>query len=225
MNISNPLKRDRKGIVAARVLDEPSRQGVIEILAATYQREKGWVANPAEQIPPGDLTRSDVSWFLARSRNKPVGALRVHYAPSLEQYASYGFKMIDPNFNVEDFLRRARIAEVGRFCVLPESRGGIAIVAALMRSVTHETVERGFTHLITDVFEGDPHSPYNFHTRVLGFRPVATHDRGELNTDSKRITLLLDIKAAYRSLSAGKGWLFRYLTDEWDASMHRRLVA
>jgi hypothetical protein len=68
VNISNPLKRDRKGIVASRVSDEAARQGVIEVLAATYQREKGWVKNPADQIPPSDLKRDDISWFLARTR-------------------------------------------------------------------------------------------------------------------------------------------------------------
>ena len=84
---------------------------------------------------------------------------------------------------------------------------------------------RGYTHLVTDVFEDDPHTPYGFHTRVMGFLPVATHDLGELHCDSRRITLVLDIGTAYKRLRLNENWLFCYLTREWDETLHRRLAA
>jgi len=61
-------------------------------------------------------------------------------------------------------------------------------------------VTRGYTHVITDVFEDDPHSPLGFHTRVMGFRPVGTHDHGDLNCKNRRITLLLDLKSSSQRL-------------------------
>lgn len=64
-----------------------------------------------------------------------------------------------------------------------------------------------------------------FHTRVWGFSPVATHDHGELSCPSKRITLILDLKAAYQRLRARRSWIFRTLTADWDAGLHQRLTA
>ena len=121
--------------------------------------------------------------------------LRTLFDPPLLQYAKYGLRLIDPRIDVEKFLRQHRIAEVGRFAVVPELRGNVMLAAALMRAATEEMVTRGYTHVITDVFEDDPHSPLGFHTRVMGFQPVATHDHGELNCKSRRITLLLDLGA------------------------------
>jgi len=149
--------------------------------------------------------------------------LRVLYDPPYLQYAAYGLKLLDPSLRVEEFIRDNRIAEVGRFAVQPEFRGQFMVAAALMRSATEETVARGYTHLVTDVFEDDPHTPYHFHTRVLGFLPVATHDVGELHCRSRRITMLLDLNAAYERLNKGGSWLFRYLTSGWDQALHRRL--
>ena len=216
--------RHNTGITARRVTDEADRRRVMEVLAATYQLEKDWISDPAEQIPPDDLTRDDVAWFVLTLRDRPAGALRVLFDPSYAQYAAYGLTLIDPMLNVEEFLHRARIAEVGRFAVKPEYRGQFTIAATLMRAATKETVMRRYTHLVTDVFEDDPHTPYHFHTRVLGFRPVATHDVGELHCRSRRITLVLDLNSAYARLNQRKNWLFRYLTDDWDASLHQRFM-
>jgi hypothetical protein len=126
---------------------------------------------------------------------------------------------------VEKFLSQSRIAEIGRFAIITSHRRSLMLAVMLMRAATRETVERGFTHYITDVFESDPHSPYGFHTRVMGFNPVATHDHGELTCNSRRITLILDLKAAYQRLRCGRNWIFRTLTSGWDEGMHLRLTA
>ena len=212
-------------VAARRVASEADRRQVIEVLAATYFSEKQWVSNPETQIPHDDLERGDVAWFLVEDGGRAAGALRVLYDPSCAQYTNYGLKMLDPSLRVEEFIRGNRIAEVGRFAVKPEFRGRFMVAAALMRAATEETVARGYSHFVTDVFEDDPHTPLRFHTRVIGFRPIATHDVGELHCRSRRITLVLDLKDAYRRLSMSGNWLFRYLTGRWDDALHRRLAA
>jgi hypothetical protein len=211
---------------AQRVVDEAGRRAVVEVLRATYEREKRWVSDPESQVPPEDLARPDISWFLVTTRRRrPAGVLRVLYDPPLALYAKYGFKTIDPSLRVEDFVRQHRIAEIGRFAVMPRYRRRLMLAAALMRASTAEVVARGYTHFVTDVFEDDPHSPYGFHTRVMGFHPVATHEVGELACRSRRITLVLDLKAAYKRLKAQGNWLYRYLTGPWDDALHRHMVA
>jgi hypothetical protein len=150
--------------------------------------------------------------------------LRVLYNPPIEQYQKYGFTPIDGNFAVYDSIKSERIAEVGRFAVIPERRKGVAVVLSLMRAATRETVSRGYIQLVTDVFENDPHSPLRFHTRIIGFRPVATHDVGELNFKGRRVTLLLDIKIAYQTLKSRGRWFFRARTKNWTDVMHKRLA-
>ena len=210
------------GITARRVTDEADRRCVIEILAATYDREKHWITDAETQISPDDLERNDIAWFLVTLGDQPAGTLRVLFDPPYLQYAAYGLKLLDPNLRVEEFIRHNRIAEVGRFAVKPEFRGQFMVAVALMRTASEETVARGYTHLVTDVFEDDPHTPYRFHTRVLGFRPVATHDVGELHCRSRRITLLLDLDRAYERFNKSRNWLYRYLTGGWEAALHRR---
>ena len=216
---------DDNRVVSVRIRDESGRAAALDVLGATYRNEKGWVSDPRHQFPTKDLERHDIAWYIVRLEGRPVGVLRTLFDPPLLQYARYGLRLIDPRVDVEKFLRQHRIAEVGRFAVMPEHRGNMMLVAALMRSATEEMVTRGYTHVITDVFEDDPHSPLGFHTRVMGFRPVATHDHGELNCKSRRITLLLDMEASYRRLKARGNWIYRYLTAHWPDALHRRFAA
>lgn len=218
------MRRESR-VTSERVQDEAARQRVVAVLDATYRGEKRWVADAARQIPPSDLCRDDIAWFVASAGGESAGVLRIHFDPPVAAYAEYGLKMIDPAIDVEAFLAANRIAEIGRFAVMPHHRGSVMVAAALMRAATEEAVARGYTHFITDVFEDDPHSPYGFHTRVIGFHPVATHDHGELNSASRRITLVLDLKAAYQRLRRSGNWIYRYLTGGWDAALHRRLAA
>lgn len=212
-------------VTSVRVADEATRRAVVRVLRATYLYEKRWVANPGGQIPRSDLGRSDISWFLTTVRGRPAGVLRVHFDPPLAEYAKYGFKLLDTAPNIEEFVASNRVAEIGRFAVMPRYRGKFIIAAELMRAAAEETVARGYTHFVTDVFEDDPHSPLGFHTRVMGFHPVATHDIGELQSQSRRITLVLDLKACYRRLSVRRSWFFRYMTGQWADALHQRLAA
>lgn len=207
-----------------RVQSRADRDAALSVLRATYQTEKRWVEQAESQIAEADLASELVSWFLARRGGQPVGVLRVHYAPPLDQYRSYDLRLLKPGMDVDAFLQIARLAEIGRFAIVREQRRSSLVAVALMRAATRETVERGYSHYITDVFENDPHSPYGFHTRVMGFDPIATHERGELHCASRRITLILDLRAAYHRLRQRKRWIFRALTADWDEGLHRRLA-
>ena len=216
---------DLNRISVLPVISESERQDALQVLRATYEREKQWVDDGAKVFPPDDLDHFDVAWFLARRHREPVGVLRVLFNPPLAVYASYGFQPVPGvSFDVNEFVKRSRVAEIGRFAVLPQHRKNHYIAAALMRAAVRDTLERGYTHYVTDIFEGEKHSPYLFHTRVMGFEPVATHDVGELNCPHRRVTMVLDLPAAYRRLKRTGGWLFRYLTADWSESLHRRLA-
>lgn len=204
-----------------RVEDEATRLQALEVLRATYRDEKGWVSDEEKQVPEDDLQRPDVSWFVVQEDGRPVGVLRVLYDPPLHLYREYGLDLLDKTADIEAFLKAHRIAEIGRFAVLPEKRRFTVIVLALIRAAITETVDRGYDYYITDVFEDDPHSPYEFHTRVLGFVPVATHAVGELNCTSRRITLVLDLRQCYRRMSSGNGYFYRFITEGWDERLHR----
>lgn len=207
-----------------RVQTERERQMVLAVLAATYVDEKGWIDQVERLFPSEDLARQDVSWFLAVKRGQPVGVLRVNYDPPLAQYLAYGLKPIDASINLANLIAGERIAEIGRFAVVPGRRRSIAVVISLMYKATHEIVLRGCTQLVTDVFENDPHSPLGFHTRIIGFKPIATHEIGELRHKGRRITLLLNLKLGYRSLRARGNRFFRTMTRGWTASMHDSLA-
>ena len=215
---------DHDRITAERITDVAGRYAALEVLRATYQKEKNWVSDPEHQIPLTDLRRPDIVWFVVQLEGRPAGVLRLLFDPPLLQYAKYSLTLTDPGMDVEKFIAANRIAEVGRFAVVSEERGNFLLAAALMRAATEEMAARGYTHLITDVFEDDPHTPYRFHTKILGFQPVATHDVGELHCRSRRITLVLDLNSAYERLNRSGNWLYRYLTGGWDDALHRRLA-
>jgi hypothetical protein len=210
--------------ITRRVKSEAERQQVIEVLRQTYAGEKGWIAEPETQIPTEDLERDTIAWFVTTMGGEPVGVLRILFDPPIEQYAKYSLKLIDPTFKVDELLQGSRIAEVGRFAVVARRRGRFTVATSLMRAAFAEIIARGYTHLVTDVFEDDPHSPYGFHTRVIGFKPIATHEVGELRSRSRRITMVLDMRAGYSRLKGHSRWLFQNLTLGWTERMHQKAM-
>ena len=210
-------------IQVTRIENENGRQMALEVMRAIYRDEKNWVSADEKLVAREEITDPCISWFVVTSDGQPAGVLRVLYEPPLDLYEAYGLKSVEGCVDVMTLLRSSRIAEIGRFAVLPEHRRGVLVAVALMRAAARETVERNFSHYITDVFEGERHSPYEFHTRVMGFQMIATHDTGELNCSNRRLTMLLDLRTAYQRLRAEKSWVFRYLTEGWDASLHERM--
>lgn len=212
-------------IRARRVETAADRLKALDVLKVTYQDEKAWVVDASSQFPEADLAREDISWFIAMSGDDPLGVLRVLYDPPVTQYLKYGLRPIDGTLNIEQMIHNQRIAEIGRFAVRPNLRSHLLVASRLMGVATREIVSRNYTQLITDVFEADRHSPFGFHTRVIGFKPIATHEIGELLHKGRRITLVLDIKAAYQRLKTRGNWFFRTMTHGWSDAMHRQLAA
>lgn len=207
-----------------RVDDDWGRAQALSVMRTTYRDEKRWIALDESLVSRDEIRSGVVSWFVARLDQQPVGVLRVLYAPPLDLYAAYGFKPVG-EFDLESFVRNSRIAEIGRFAVVPDQRRNFLVAVALMREACTETIRRGFSHYLTDVFEGERHSPYEFHTRVMGFETVATHEVGELNCPNRRITMVLSLRDAYHRLRDSKAWLFRYLTESWPDELHRTMRA
>ena len=209
----------------AKVDTDIARYKSLEVLASVYGEEKSWVSDLDAFFPASDLGSEQVSWFLAEVDGRPVGVTRVLYQLPLELYDQYGFQLVDQGLDVAAFLRDHRIAEVGRYAVVPKYRKKILVAAILMRAAATETVERGFTHFITDVFETDPNTPMKFHQRILGFQTVATHSVGELGHMGRRITMLLDLKASFRRLRVANNWIYRYVTQGWNDRLVQQLTA
>ncbi len=212
-----------KQINVIRATNTADRQLAIQVLQSTYVNEKHWIQDEEKFFPHSDLEAKDISWFVASNDTQPIGVLRVMYNPPLELYKEYGMQALESGLDVEAFVKNNRIAEIGRFAVVPEFRKFIVVAAALMREASRETVANDYTHYVTDIFEGEVHSPYDFHTRVMGFQPVATHDVGELNCPNRRITMVLDLKSAYQRIQTKQKWIYRYLTKDWDKSLHEKL--
>jgi hypothetical protein len=212
-------------VTVNRIETETDCNHAREVLRATYLDEKQWIEHEDKMFDPTDLQNDKISWFLCCHGDKPVGVVRVLYEPPIELYREYGFKQIGTAFDVESFVKNKRIAEIGRFAVLKEYRHHIIFAASLMRAATQETVSRGYSHFVTDVFEGEQHSPYEFHTRVMGFVPVATHEVGELNCPNRRITLILDLRQAYRRLKNSKKRVYRMMTEGWPKELHHRMAS
>jgi hypothetical protein len=98
------IEHDR--VTAVRITEETGRRAALEVLGATYQKEKGWVSQAEQQFPATDLAREDIVWFVVRSEGRPVGVLRLLFDPPLLQYAQYSLTLLDPRMDVESFLRR-----------------------------------------------------------------------------------------------------------------------
>lgn len=101
----------------------------------------------------------------------------------------------------------------------------ILVALRLIRASIKEVVKRDYTHFITDVFEGEPHSPFKFHTQILGFEIIGTHLHGELNCSCTRIILTLDILKAYKKLKERNNKIYRYLTEGIQPILDKKLVS
>jgi len=192
------------------------RKAILQVMAEVYQEEKAWIPNLDELFPLTDLQGNSCSWFLSSQGAEPVGAVRVLYDLPIGLYRSYQFHPVEPGFDLLGLVTNHPVAEVGRFAVLAQHRNRFLAAALLMKAAVDDTITRGFTHYITDVFENEATSPLQFHTRVLGFEAIATHDWGEFRCANRRITLMLDIPKAIRQLSRKGGWIYRFICGDWD---------
>ncbi|MGE0641745.1 MAG: 1-acyl-sn-glycerol-3-phosphate acyltransferase [Thermoanaerobaculia bacterium] len=201
-----------------QVSSPEDRLAALGVIDEVYREEKRWIADSAAEIAvdPGSDPRT--IWLLARSGGEAVGVLRLVVDPELHLPAELGVQL-ESGVDVAELARSGRFAEVGRLMVRSAWRRRPAVVLALMRAALLAVVGRGCSHLVTVVFENDPHSPYDFHVRHLGFERIGTHERGELTCTSRRILLVLDIAKAYVRLGSRR----RSIAGELARGLESRL--
>lgn len=215
----------RSEITTTRIELPQDRAAAMEVIAAVYLAEKRWIASAEAEIPAVVAAESRTSWFLARVGDEPAGVIRLTYDPPLVAPPELQFRF-EREIDLDRLAAECRVVDIGRFMILPRYRRRVAVALRLMRAALEEVVARGYTHLVTDVFENDPHSPLQFHTRVLGFERIATHRYGELACDSLRVVLMLDIAKSYRRLARSRNRVFREvaggLSERFDALLRRQ---
>lgn len=210
-------------IKTIKVADAESRSLAFHVMEKVYLGEKKWIHSVADEIPEHIPGSTAYSWFLATRNEKPVGVIRLLYDPPLEFPPEFKVSL-NRDVDLVKIAETCKFVEIGRFMILPEYRRNIMIALRLMQIAVREVVERDYTHFITDVFEGEPHSPLKFHTRVLGFEVVGTHLHGELDCSLTRIILTLDILKAYKRLKDKKNRVYWTLTDGVREILDRKLV-
>lgn len=220
------LRRSIQGrpeIDTVKVCTTADRAAALEVVRQVFLDEKRWIDQPEGEIPAVLAVGDPRSWFVARVGGEPAGLIRLVYDPPLELPQDFGMTL-EAGLDVDVLRSQGRFVEIGRFMILPAHRRRFRVAIALMKCAIREVVERGYTHLITDVFENDPHSPLHFHTRVLGFQRIGTHRHGELHCASLRIILLLDIARTYHRLKRTPNKIFRELGTAVSEILEARLA-
>jgi hypothetical protein len=201
----------RAQIDPTKILTADDRRAAMEVVREVYLEEKRWISETEREIPPNTPEIDDKSWFLTRVDGEPAGVIRLVYDPPLELPAEMEVEL-DPGVDLREMATGKRFVEIGRFMIRRKYRGKIRVVTNLIQGACREVLERGYSHFLTDVYDGDPHSPLGFHTRVLGFERIGTHRHGELDVDYVRIILVLDIVRSWRRMIERKDRLFREMS-------------
>lgn len=210
-------------IQTQKVLDGLARSQALEVIEDVYRREKNWIQAADSEIPTHIDPGGPYSWFLATVNDKPAGVLRLFYDPPLELPAEFQVSL-RADVDLEKMAQHGRFVEIGRFMIRPEYRKNMLVAIRLMGIAVREVVGRNYTHFITDVFQGEPHSPLHFHTRILGFEIIGSHLHGELNCSLTRIILTLDILKAYQRLREKKNRLYWTLTEGIRGVLDQKLA-
>lgn len=211
-------------ITVVKIQDAATRRKAFEVIEKVYLHEKNWIFSVQDEIPENIADNTTFSWFLACVNERPAGVLRLYYDPPLEFPPDFEVTL-NKNIDLNTISKTHRFVEIGRFMILPEYRKKIRVALRLMRIAIKEVVERDYTHFITDVFENEPNSPLDFHTKILGFEVIGTHLHGELNCSLTRIILTLDILKAYQRLRERKNRVYWSLTEGIRGTLEKKLAA
>ncbi len=212
----------RSAVIARKILTEQDRELGCSVIETVYLQEKRWIHDAGSEIPTDPEAQQGQSWFLVTVDDEPAGVIRLVYDPVLDLPAELGVDL-EAGVDLERLRRHGRFVDIGRFMIVPSYRRHFRVALKLMRAAILEVVSRGYTHFLTDVFEDDPHSPYHFHTRVLGFERIGTHRFGELACASRRIILILDIALACRRLATKENKVFREVAEGVGEILESRL--
>jgi hypothetical protein len=211
-------------IATMKIGDAETREKALQVIEGVYLKEKNWIRSPEKEIPEGVQLSTRVSWFLATEEGKPAGVLRIIYDPPLALSPELKVTLRE-GFDPVQIASAGRYVDIGRFMILPAYRKNILVAMGLMQMAIREVVERDYTHFITDVFEGEVHSPLHFHTKILGFEVIGSHLHGELNCSLTRIILTMDILKAYQRLKARRNRLYWLLSQGVRDILDKKLTA
>ncbi len=211
-------------IKTVKIMNAETRRQGLQVIEQVYLKEKRWIHHAEAEISEDIGISTKVSWFLATIDNRPAGVLRLLYDPPLEFPPDFK-ATLHKGVDLKKIAQSCRFVEIGRFMILHRYRKNMFIALRLMQIAIREVVERDYTHFITDVFEGEPNSPFRFHTKILGFEVIGTHLHGELDCSLTRIILTLDILKAYQRLKERKNRLYWFLTEGIRDVLDRKLTA
>jgi len=206
----------RFDIETVRVLTPQQRAEAMGVVEEVFCREKNWVSDADKEIPLVLAETDRLSFFLCRVDGEPAGIIRLNYDPPLELPQELEVQL-EPGIDIATYAVGKRFVEIGRFMIRSRFRRNYKVALRLIRASVREVVERGYTHFVTDVYDGDPHSPLHFHTRVLGFERIGTHRHGELNANYVRIILVLDIARTYRRMQQRQNRVFREVASGMES--------
>lgn len=209
------------------VTTETARDHALEVLHAIYCREKKWMDSAEILFEPHELYEPNYLWLVAYERNRPIGVVRLYIGRQAEALDLKHLHFLHADWNASaltHFLEYHPTAEIGRFAILPEYRNRSRFALMLMQVACENAIRHHCHHLLTDVFHGDPQSPFDFHTNVLGFEPFATYVDDRFDSVYPSVLLLLDIKKTYARMKTHQPRMFKVFTQNWTTSFHAQLT-
>ena len=118
----------RSDITAARATTHTDRQRALTVLDASYTEEKHWVESAAKLFPEDDLRDERITWVVATVGDSPTGVLRVDFDPPLDHYRDYDLLDSAGDLDIDAFVQRHRIAQIGPFAIHPAFRCRFQVV-------------------------------------------------------------------------------------------------
>lgn len=182
-----------------KITDTDLVKKAFEVIKEVYIQEKKWMNSTEDVISMNNFENPEISWFLAFVHDEPAGVLRLKYDISLDFPEYYDLTVVK-GINLKKMAKKGKYVDIGRFMIRSGYRKNINVSLSLMKAAFEEVVTRGYTHFITDVFEGEINSSLEFHKRNLGFEVIGTHLNGELNSNLKKVILVMDIYKSYKTL-------------------------
>lgn len=89
-------------------------------------------------------------------------------------------------------------------------------------TVTRKSARPAFLNVLKPLYREKLTVLERARAHLLAGKSVGIFPEGRVNCDPDR---LLKGRTAYGRLNTRQNWLFRYLTGDWDASLHRRLTS
>lgn len=206
------MKKLDAAIEIVKITDSDLVKKALEVVREVYVRDKKWIESTDDIISMNTFNNPDISWLLAFVHGEPAGVLRLNYNVSLDFPEYYDLRIVK-GVNLKKMAKKGKYVDINRFMIRSVFRKNINVSLSLMKAALEEVVTRGYTHFITDVFEGEINSPLEFHKRNLGFEVIGTHLYSDYNTSLKSVILVLDIFKSFKLLKERNNRIYKTLVS------------